>query len=133
MSLRFAIALLFSILYLAGPQDGAVVVSLANEQETPNRPGLTPYTPTKIEWLALKVNSVVQHEASIDYPYSLGVAQADHETLLILVRYDPTVNREIMKSSIQSARELIMIMAKSYGWDKWVKIRERVEIYPIKK
>ncbi len=27
-----------------------------NEQQTPNRPGLTPYTPTEIEWLALAVN-----------------------------------------------------------------------------
>lgn len=31
-----------------------------NEQETPNRPGLTPYTPTKIEWLALDVRSQLQ-------------------------------------------------------------------------
>jgi len=102
------------------------------EQQTLNPPGLVPYTPTRIEWLALIVNSQVQHEASIDSPYTLAIAQADHETLLILVRYHPTVNREIMNGRIDTAREIIMTTAKSYGWEKWVKIRERVEMYPAK-
>jgi hypothetical protein len=133
MSLRFPIAILFSLVYLAGAQDGTVVVSLANDQQTPNRPGLTPYTPTKIEWLALAVNSQLRQDASADSPFSLAVVQSDHETLLIFVPYDPTVNREIMNSTIDTARKVIMSTAKSYGWEKWVKIRERVEMFPPKK
>jgi hypothetical protein len=105
----------------------------AQAQQTPDRPGLRPYTPTQIEWLALTVNSQLRQDASVDSPYSLAVVQSNHETLLILVRYDPTVNREIMNSTINAAREVIMTTAKSYGWDKWVKIRERVEMYPPKK
>ena len=35
-----------------------------------------------------------------------------------------------MNSTIDDAREVILITAKSYGWDNWVKIRERVEMYP---
>ena len=31
-----------------------------SEHEMTNRPGLTPYTPTKIEWLALDVRSQLQ-------------------------------------------------------------------------
>ena len=46
-----------------------------NEQQTPNRPGLTPYTPTKIEWLALAVNSQLRQDASADSPFSLSVVQ----------------------------------------------------------
>lgn len=104
-----------------------------NEQQTPNRPGLTPYTPTNIEWLALTMRASLRQNASTDSPYSLDIILVDHETLLIVVRYHPTVNREIMNRTIATAREVIMSTATSYGWDKWVKIRERVEMYPSPK
>lgn len=100
-----------------------------NEQQTSNPPGLTPYTPTKIEWLALAVNSQLRKDSSADRPFDLSVVQVDHETLLIFVRYHPTVSREMMNSAMNNARELILSTAKSYGWDNWVKIRERVEVY----
>jgi len=106
------------------------VVSLAIGQQTPNRPGLTPYAPTQIEWLALMMNSQLKEHPSIDSPHSLDIVQMNHETLLIFVRYAPTVNRESMNRSINTAREVIMMTAKSYGWDNWVKILERVEMYP---
>ena len=104
-----------------------------NEQQTSNRPGLTSYTPTKIEWLALVVNSQLRQDSSADRPFFLSVVQVDHETLLIFVRYHPTVNQEMMNSTINNARDVILIAAKSYGWDKWVKIRERIEMYPSPK
>jgi hypothetical protein len=104
-----------------------------NEQEIPTRPGLTPYSPTKIEWLALDVRSQLQQNASADSPFFLSVVHVDHETLLISVRYLTTVNREMMNSTIDSARKVIMSTAKSYGWDNWVKIREQVEMSPSKK
>lgn len=104
-----------------------------SEQQTPNQPGLTPYTPTEIEWLALTMRASLRQDASTDYPYSLDIILVDHETLLIAVRYHPTVNREIMNRTIDTAREVIMSTAKNYGWDKWVKIRESVERYPPSK
>lgn len=104
-----------------------------NEQQTQNQPGITPYTPTKIEWLALAVNSQLRQDSSTDRLFSLSIVQVDHETLLIVVRYQPTANRENMNRTIDTARELIMVTAKSYGWDKWIKIRERVEMYPAPK
>jgi len=101
-----------------------------SEQQTPNRPGRTLYTPTEIEWLALTMRASLRHDASTDSPYSLDIILVDDETLLIVVRYHPTVNREIMNRTIDTAREAIRSTAKSYGWDKWVKIRESVEMYP---
>jgi hypothetical protein len=103
-----------------------------NEQQTLNRPGLTPYTPTEIEWLALTMRAGLRQDASADHPYSLDIIPVDHETLLIVVRYQPTVNRESMNRTIDTAREAIRSTARSYGWDKWVKIRESVEMSPSK-
>lgn len=104
-----------------------------NEQQTPGRPGLTPYTPTEIEWLALIMRAGLRQDVSTDHPYSLDIIPVDHETLLIVVRYQPTVNREMMNRTIDTAREAIRSTAKRYGWDKWVKIRESVEMYPSQK
>lgn len=138
MSLRFTIALVLSIVSLAGPQDGLAVVSLAEEQQMPNQPGLTPYTPTKIEWLALTANAQLQYERHAEDLYEVFVVQADHEALEILIRYHPGASRRayspsnlaVMKSKIKTTRELIMTMAKRYGWEKWVRIREPVEMSP---
>ena len=108
-------------------RDARVTRDDRDEHETPNRPGLTPYTSTKIEWLALDVRSRLQQDSSAaDRSFFLTVVHVDHETLLISVRYLPTANREMMKSAIKSARELIMTTEKSYGWENWVKIREQI-------
>ena len=58
----------------------------------------------------------------------LSVVNSDYETILIYVRYLPNVNREVMNMAIDNAREVIMITARGYGWDRWVKIKERVEM-----
>lgn len=104
-----------------------------SDQQTPTRPGLTPYTPTNIEWLALSMRASLKQNASTDSPYSLDIVLVDHETLQILVRYYPTVNREVLNRAIDSARAEILSIATRYGWNKWIKIRERVEMYPSPK
>ena len=62
--------------------------------------------------------------------FFLQITSPNPETILIYVRYLPTVNREVMNTYIDAAREVIKITAKSYGWDKWLKIRE--DIHPAK-
>lgn len=89
---------------------------------------MQPYTPNRIEWLALICNDQLRQDATMDSPFSLSVVHSDHETLLIFVRYQANVNREIMNTSIDTARNVIMITAKGYGWDKWLKIKEQVEM-----
>jgi len=103
------------------------------EPQVPNRPGLTPYTPTKIEWLALVVNAQLREQPSSDRLFSISIVEADYETLTIVVRHQPTANRELVTRSIATARGVIMSTAKRYGWDTWVKIQERVELSPSKK
>ncbi|MBI4001514.1 MAG: hypothetical protein HY348_06995 [Nitrospira defluvii] len=104
-----------------------------NVQPTPSRPGHALYIPTEGEWLAVTMRAGLRREASPDHPFSLDIILVDPETLQIVVRYQPTVNRESMNRTIAAAREAIRSTAGSYGWDKWVKIRETVEMYPAKK
>ncbi len=100
--------LLLLLLPLGGSELGA--------QPSRTKPGLEPYTPTRVEWLALVVNSQVRQDITQENPFTLAVVNSDHETLLIYVRYQSTVDRRIMNMSIDTARKVIAITAKGYGW-----------------
>lgn len=62
--------------------------------------------------------------------FSLDITTPDSDTILIYVRYLPSVDRPSMNSTIDTARRVIHITAKGYGWDSWLKIKEDVE--PVK-
>ena len=106
----------------------ALVVTQALAQGTTSMPGLQPYTPVRIEWLALVCQTELRQSRTVDSPFSLDIIASDHETILIYVSYSPNVNREEMNKWIDTARKVVMMTAEGYGWDKWVKIRERVEM-----
>ncbi|MEP7153618.1 MAG: hypothetical protein ABI856_18100 [Nitrospira sp.] len=102
-------------------------------QPTPSRPGLGTYSPTEGEWLALVMRATLRREATPDNPYSLDVVLAGADTLHILVRYRPPMTKDSLNKTVEAAREAIRNQARAYGWDKWVKIRETVELEPGKK
>ena len=102
-------------------------------QPTPGRPGLGAYTPTEIEWLALVMRAGLRREATTDSPYSLDVVLAAPDTIQLLVRYRPPMTRDSLNKTIDAARDAIKNQARNYGWDKWVKIPETVELYPVQK
>ena len=103
-------------------------------QPTVSRPGLGTYTPTEGEWLALVTRAGLRREATPDRPYSLDIVLADPQTLQIIVRHTPAVDRDQLNKVIETAREAIRSTARGYGWDRWVKIRETAEVVvPAKK
>ena len=81
-----------------------------------------------MEWLALWSNAELRRDFTPESQFTLSVLNSDHETVLIYVRYIPTVNRQAMNMAIDNARDVIMITARGYGWDRWLKIKERVEM-----
>ncbi len=101
-------------------------------QPAPSRPGLAPYTPTEGEWLALITRAGLRRDATPDRPYSLDIVLADPQTLHILVRHASTMDREQVRKVIEAAKDAIRNTARGYGWEKWVKIRETVEMYTVK-
>ena len=51
----------------------------------------------------------------------------------LYVRYLPDVNREIMNINLASARKVIAMEAKSYGWTAWLKTKEDIQMADVKK
>jgi hypothetical protein len=54
----------------------------------------------------------------------MASAQVKGDTTLIFVRYLPPVDRELMNMTINVAREVISIDAKSRGWSSWLKVKK---------
>ena len=97
-------------------------------QQAPSRPGFQPYTPNRIEWLVLVLQTQLRQDQTVDSPFSLNVVATDHETILIFVTYQPNADRVIMNMAVDTARKVIQITTKGYGWSSWVKIKERIEM-----
>src|SRR2546425_564385 len=109
----------------------ATVICLASpmranaQQRRAAHPGAEPYIPTRIDWLTTTLQASLRTEES---KFTLNIANSDSETILILVRYRPDVDREIMNLSVDAARQVIRITAKSYGWNGWLKVREDIQM-----
>src|SRR5678816_989935 len=82
-------------------------VAFAQEKQAPLE-GWKPYTPTRLEWFAVTMNAGLRVELSEANGYSLDFVPIQNEdSILIYVRYLPTVNRQVMNMSIDSARKVI--------------------------
>jgi hypothetical protein len=90
--------------------------------------GSEPFVPTRIDWLTTTLQASLRTDATETEGYDLEITSPDPETILIYVRYSPTVNRQAMNITLDAARKVIDITAKSYGWDSWLKVREDIQL-----
>ena len=86
-----------------------------------------PYVPTRLEWLATWCNARNSHNDILGDRFTIAYL-ADSKTgeLLISVQYLPNVSREFMNQGVDGARYNATILAKSKGWDSWLKIKENI-------
>jgi hypothetical protein len=89
-------------------------------------PGSEPFVPRRIDWLTTTLQASLRTDPTEGY--DLEITSPDPETILIYVRYLPTVNREVMNLGIDAARKVVDITAKKYGWDGWLKVREDIQL-----
>ena len=95
--------------------------------------GAKPYIPSRLEWLGVELNANLRVSMSVDNGYLMSFVPIEKENvILIYVRHLPKVNREVMNISINSAREVISIKAKQYGWDSWLEVREDIQMEQLK-
>ncbi len=95
--------------------------------------GSTPYIPSRLEWFAMEMNVNSSTDFGDDGITMKFVGLEKTNEILIFVRYLPKADREILNTRINYARKLIKIIAKNYGWDKWLKIKEDVKMANLEK
>jgi hypothetical protein len=115
--------------YLAVALLSASVSVFAFAKARPQKasPGTELFTPTRIDWLTTTLQASLRDEQLQTSGFLLQITSPDPETILIYVRYLPNVDRYAMNSSIDAARDVIHMTARSYGWDEWVKVREDIK------
>lgn len=91
-------------------------------------PGLEVYTPNRLDWLMLQLNSLFQHEGlAIDGFEIYYLSELDGESISIIVNHNATVNKELMNSKIEVAKRAVLTFADRYGWESWVKVNVEVK------
>jgi hypothetical protein len=105
---------------------GFVAVLLA-QVDSSKLEGQKPYTPTKLEWLAVKINTICGIQLTRDSEYGIYfVPLPQTNTIVIQVQHWPDVNRANMNKMINQVRKRIDQEAKDYGWDKWLQVKEEI-------
>ena len=109
----------------------AIALSLSGavlaQTTKPTSPGAEAYTPTRIEWLTTVLQATLRKDMTTDSKYLVQIVNKDPETIVLFVRHLPTVNKKAMDIQLNTAREVIKMFAKSYGWDKWLKVQEDIQ------
>jgi hypothetical protein len=107
------------------------VIVYASSQSQKTSPGVQPFVPNRIDWLTTTLQASLRDDQLDLNRFQLEITSPDSETILIYVRYLPDVDRTVMNLNIDTARQVIQITAKGYGWDKWLKIREDIQLAKI--
>ena len=88
----------------------------------PTQPGMTPYTPTRLEWLALDLEASYHEDFGRNSDISLHYLPKPPNTVLIFVHYKSETSAETVNHAIDAAKEVVNQDASSHGWRSWVKV-----------
>ena len=88
-------------------------------------PGFEDYTPSRLEWLVVMLNSLVQYLNTspgerIEFAYIPG---ADGKTIILRIRYYTDLKPEDVKALEDVAKTFAMSIAQNYKWDSWIEIK----------
>jgi hypothetical protein len=123
MKKRIRLIAAFSIFAVA-----VLIARIARSVDAPKLPGSEPYTATRLEWLAMEMNSVLGHTVNSDLPFNLTFLPIEgRDAIRISVRYGAHVPAGELQSVVKSARDTMEVTARAHGWDTWLKIEEDVK------
>jgi len=103
------------------------VPALAQEKLGETSPGLEPYIPTKLEWLALELKADNQYDEFIDNRFGLTYIAKGEDTILISVIHFPDVDRSAMWLAVDYAKKITQTVMDRHKW-YWVRIEVEYNI-----
>jgi hypothetical protein len=86
-------------------------------------PLMEPYTPTRLEWLALDLESRFKSQLEGEKISSLDFTANAPDTIVISVMYPNDAPAAFVDKVIDMAKTFVEMDAQSYGWSRWIKIR----------
>ena len=96
--------------------------------------GLQPFTPTRIEWLTLTLNATNMFQ--YNFISSINKTQIDvtyrgisaENTIIIMLNHNEGIESEKIGVIMQALRQKVIKLAKSFGWDTWIKVKENIVV-----
>ena len=81
------------------------------------------YTPTRLEWLSVMLNSAF-HYYNIDRDgFDLAFFPAeDGESIQIIVSHYAHVDKGRMSKGVESGQRVVLSLAELYDWDSWINV-----------
>lgn len=92
--------------------------------------GSKPYTPTRLEWLALELevrNSSTKHPGIVTVSYG---ARPQENTIVLGVSYFRDADHAQVSAIVDVAKMLTNNAIKRHGWESWVKIEVKETMIP---
>jgi hypothetical protein len=103
---------------------GAMTVVCSTYGQKNDSPLMVPYTPTRLEWLALDLESRYKSQfEGGDKISSFDFTAIAPDTILISVVYTNDAPAAFVDKIIDEGKHFVEMDAQSYGWSKWVRIR----------
>ena len=92
--------------------------------------GQQPYTPTRVQWLAVTLNSTNIISNPIPHKGLSVVYASDSKrnTIKIILNLPKELSEDRVHRLIAEQKDLVLNAAKHYGWDSWLKIEVHVEV-----
>ena len=91
--------------------------------------GFEEYTPSRLEWLIVMLNSMIQYVNTlpgegVEYVYTLG---GDGNTVVMRIRHFNDIPPEYLKTVEDIGKNFAFTLAKTYNWDSWINIQTQLD------
>lgn len=91
-------------------------------------PGLEGYTPTRLDWLTVMLNSQFRHDSTVSDRFTLSYLPGlDGKSLHVIVKHYNDVDKERMNERINFAKKAVSAVSEMYKWDTWLEVKVDVE------
>ena len=94
-------------------------------------PGFEEYTPSRLEWLVVILNSYVHYtydKLKMNYGIEcLFIPNGDGKTLILKIRYFADASLELVEDFSENVKTFALQIARGHKWDSWLKIHTKFE------
>ena len=88
-------------------------------------PGFEEYTPSRLEWLSVMLNSNIPFLSVSDIDY-IFVPGPEGKSLKLSVVHSEEMDIEKVNTFIESVKKYALGIAKVYKWDSWLEIQVEI-------
>lgn len=91
--------------------------------EAADSAGMEPYTPSRLQWLAMDLEASYRLEYSEAVGYAVDYIAIAPDTIVVEVDYSAKTSAKLIDNAVDHAAQLAKRSASRYGWADWVKVK----------